>query len=280
MTFTRISGSSPAEDLGIQSVIDVAQQAAEPAKLETGHVYTVTTAQGVQKIDLTGPEYRDFPSRKTGTTTVRDVDSFLAYFDKHAGEHSEVYADVQARTVTAVLDAHSPDAANWGGHRLVLQLRATTAWQEWTAASGNLMPQNQFAEFVEDHLADIVEPDGATMLEIAESFQATSKAEFQSSQRLATGERKFAYVEDAEAKAGRKGDITIPAELKLALRPFEGAEHYAVQARFRYRLNANALLLGVKLDRPDDVLQAAFADVRTAIDSAVEQPVLNGAPAR
>lgn len=268
-----------------QAVIDVALRAGEPKRLELGGLYAIGTANGgVQQIDLTGEQYLDAPKRKKGTAVVRDVDSFLAYFDKHADDSTEVYADDATRTVTAVLDAHTDGIARWGQHRVQLQLRETAAWLAWTRADNQLLPQEKFAEFVEDNLPDLVEPDSATMLEIAESFQATTSAEFQSSQRLDSGARKFSFVEEQTAKAGHKGDITIPATLTLALRPFEGSEPYKVTARFKYRLDKakGALTLGFKIERPGDILAAAFADIRMLIDNGIpeEIAVLNGAPIR
>lgn len=279
-TYPPVSTTLEAKADGVQAVIDTAIRSAHPTELEPGKVYSLVTSDGrYHKVDLTGSEYRDTPARKCGTTTVRDVDSFLAYWGKHSSGSSEVYADVERRTVTAVLDAHSENSANWGGHRLVLSLRHTTAWRAWTGINGQLMPQTEFAEFIEDNLADIAEPEGAAMLEIAQSFEATTKAEFQSSQRLASGERKFAYVEDTEARAGQRGELTIPATIKLGLRPFEGTEPYALVARFRYRLDKNQLRLGIRLDRPEDILTAAFGDLRNEIDGVIAQAVLNGSPA-
>ncbi|MFC8625653.1 DUF2303 family protein [Streptomyces anulatus] len=282
MTLNRYDHTMPSDLNGTQAVIDVAMRAAQPHQLEPGNFYTlVTPGGGVQKVDLTGPEHTGVPARKSGTTLVRDVDSFLAYFDKHGDSNTEVYADVERRTITAVLDAHTDEDARWGGHRVELHLRETSAWRAWTSMDGQLVPQGQFAEFIEDNLVDLVEPTAATMLELAESFEVTTSAEFQSSQRLDSGARKFSYVEEQTGKAGHKGDITIPATLTLALRPFEGTEPYKVIARFKYRLDKakGELRLGFKIERPGDVLAAAFADIRTLIDSDVPMAVLNGAPA-
>ncbi|MET9973895.1 DUF2303 family protein [Streptomyces microflavus] len=267
---------------GTQAIIDIAQAAVVPQPLEPGKVHVVALGRGqFQQIDLTGPEHTGIPARKSGTTVVRDVESFLAYFDKHGNDDSEVYADVERRTITAVLDAHTAEDARWGGHRVELHLRETSAWRAWTSMDGQLIPQGQFAEFIEDNLVDLVEPTAATMLELAESFEVTTSAEFQSSQRLDSGARKFSYVEEQTGKAGHKGDITIPATLTLALRPFEGTEPYKVIARFKYRLDKakGELRLGFKIERPGDVLAAAFADIQTLIDSDVPMAVLNGAPA-
>ncbi|MFD8970500.1 DUF2303 family protein [Streptomyces sp. NPDC059568] len=264
-----------------QAVIDIALRAGEPKRLETGNVYALVTQSGsMQQIDLTGEQYLATPKAKRDTVIVRDVDSFLAYFDKHGDDDSEVYADVEQRTITAVLDAHAAEDARWGKHRLELRLRHTPAWQAWTGVDNRLMPQKAFAEFIEDNLLDLVEPDSATMLELAESFEATTSAAFQSSQRLDNGQRRFSYTEEVSAKAGHKGDIVIPAVLVLGLRPFEGSEPYGVTARFKYSLAKEELRLGFKLERPDDVIAAAFSDIRTLIDSDLPMAVLNGAPIR
>lgn len=268
---------------GTQAIIDIAQAAVAPQPLEPGKVHVVALGRGqFQQIDLTGPQHTGIPARKSGTTTVRDVDSFLAYFDKHGDNNSEVYADIENRTITAVLDAHTAEDARWGGHRLELRLRETSAWRAWMGADGELASQALFAEFIEDNLVDLVEPTAATMLELAESFEVTTSAEFQSSQRLDSGARKFSYVEEQTGKAGHKGDITIPATLTLALRPFEGTEPYKVTARFRYRLDKakGELRLGFKIERPGDVLAAAFDDIRVLVDNGIPEgiAVLNGAP--
>lgn len=274
--------TAPAADLdGIQSVIDVAQQAVEPRVLEVGKVHAFATQHGVHQVDLTGDQYKDQPSRKTGTTTVRDADSFLAYWGKHSDSDSEIYADSDRLTVTAVLDANTKtNGARWGKHRLHLALRKTEAWEAWLAHDGKTMGQEVFAEFLEDHLPELLEPSAAEMLEIAQSIQGTSKVEFQSATRLQTGQRQFKFVETATAKAGQKGDLVIPEVFTIGLVPFEGSAGYTLTARLRYRISGDgALSMGYKLERPGDTLKAAFADVVTALTEPIDQPVMNGTPA-
>ncbi|MFD3717230.1 DUF2303 family protein [Streptomyces sp. NPDC058674] len=272
--------TAPADQLdGIQSVIDIAQQATDPVALDPGSYYVVRTQAGISHVDLTGPEHTGIPARKHGTTTVRDTTSFGAYFAKHSDDDTEVYADADRLTVTAVLDAHTADMPRWSGHRLLLSLRKTEAWEQWLASDGKLMGQEQFAEFLEDHLPELLDPAAATMLEIAQSIQAATKVDFQSGTRLATGERQFKYVENTTAKAGQRGDLTIPETFVVGLIPFEGSEGYRLTARLRYRITDQQLRIGYKLERPGDTLRTAFADVVTAIGEQIEQPVMNGSPA-
>lgn len=262
-----------------QVIVDTALRSAEHHELEPGKFYVFNTPSGITEVDLTGDEHKGQPSRKRGVTTVRDAASFLAYYGKHADENTEVYADSERLTVTAVLDANTKTAARWGGHRLQLALRTTDAWKQWLALDGKLLTQEQFAEFLEDHLPELLEPSAATMLEIAQSIQGVAKAEFQSGTRLQSGERKLAYVETVTAKAGQKGELVIPETFIVGLVPFDGSEGFRLTARLRYRINGGPLQLGYKLERPADTLQAAFRDVVNAIDGDIEQPILNGTSA-
>ncbi|MGI5443361.1 YfdQ family protein [Streptomyces shenzhenensis] len=275
MTYTELASSSGEA----QTIVDTALRSAKPAELTPGKVYAFHTPKGVEQIDLTGDRYKDQPTRKRGTTTVRDAGSFLAYWDKHHDNASEVYADSDRLTVTAVLNAHSADEAAWGDHRLHLALRETTAWKQWLHSDGQLLDQEAFAEFLEDHLPELLEPSAADMLEIAQSFQAAQKVDFQSATRLTSGQRQFQYVETQTTKAGQKGQLTVPETFVIGLVPFEGSEGYRLTARLRYRIGQNGLRLGYKLERPDEIRRTAFADVVKAIGEQIDTAVMNGTPA-
>ncbi len=265
----------------IDSIANLAEAATGATALDLGSYYVVSSTDGeLHQIDLTGDRWRALPARKTGTTSVRDVPSFATYWTKHADADSEVYASRENRSVTAVLDANQADGARWGQHRLTMQLQFSTAWKAWTSVDGQSMPQEAFAEFLEDNRADIVEPAAAEMLEIASSLSASTKAEFQSGITLSNGQRKLSWVEDTTAKAGQRGDLTIPTEIVLGLRVFEGAAILdRVTARFRYRINAGKLTLHFKLDRPADVIATAFEAAVNELADACDTTVLRGMPA-
>lgn len=266
----------------VDSIAGLADAASGAEKLELGGYYVAASRDGeLHRIDLTGDQWRDLPRRKEGTTTVRDVASFAEYWGKHAtaGE-SEIYADRDRCTLTAVLDAHSSAEAHWGEHRLVLGLQFSEAFKAWRAHDGRAMDQEAFAEFLEDNRADIIQPPAAEMLEIATSLQASTKAEFQSAVALSNGQRKLSYVEDTSAKAGQRGDLTIPTEIVLGVQVFDGATVAdRLTARFRYRIANGKLSLHYKLDRPADVIASAFEGVIHEVTDACQATVLRGTPA-
>ena len=84
-----------------------------PNAVEPGTIYAWLSPQGqIHLVDLTDDRYLDEPKRKRGTVTVRDVASFAQYYAKHATEHSDVFADLDAATITAVLNAHRATGAD------------------------------------------------------------------------------------------------------------------------------------------------------------------------
>lgn len=140
--------------------------------------------------------------------------------------------------------------------------------------------QNQegFAEHIEGGLEEIVTPDAADMLEIAQSFHAVSAATFRSQKRLASGEQQFQYDEELTATAGKTGNLTVPTTILLAVAPFIGEERYKLTARLRFRLSGGKLTLGYILDRPDAVVRDALEGVAERL--AAEFPrVFVGEPA-
>jgi uncharacterized protein YfdQ (DUF2303 family) len=262
-----------------EPIIETAIRAAEAKTLPLGEYHIVNHPTGVKIFDLTGDQYRDKPRRKIGIVDVRDVPSFLAYYSKHASPDAEVFADRRRGTITAILDAHTGYGGipQWQGHRLVLQLQHTDVFKAWAAVDGQLMAQSTFAEFIEDRRADIVEPTAADVLELAQTFQATTKVDFKSSTILKSGQRQLSYVESIEATGGQRGEMAVPDHLQLAVPVYEGATVAdPIIARLRFRIIDSRLKLAVVLDQLANVVEAAFEGVVADIDAGVPVPVLRG----
>lgn len=264
---------------------DLAQETVAPVELEPGVIYAFAFGNQVHRVDLTGDEYLDEPKRKRGTVTVTDVDSFVTYYEKHADPDTEVYADQAQNQVTAILDAHRPTVARFGQHRLMLQLKHSQSFLDWYTKSSNPFGQVAFAEWIEDHLPDIVSPSGAELLEIAQTFHATSKTAFKSGTILSSGQRQLVWDETVAATAGAAGKLTIPEAFTLGLEIYEGVRNAEgkrvldqLTARLRYRINNGDLSMIYVLNRPADAVRAAFDAVTAAIQTNIEKHVLRGAP--
>lgn len=247
------------------AIADLATQAVGTELLSEGTIVALADGGGkVKVVDL--EQYADHPRRAKATRVVNDAASFNAYVNKHAPFGSaEVWADTRRSTVIGILDAHEAAEPSWEQHRAQLVLEKTPAWLAWEKIDGEFMPQLAFAEFIDLRAIDVRDPNPLELIELAQFFQAHRKIEFKSSQRIDNGQTQLEYIEEVTAsgqKRDKSGDLKIPENILLAIKPYIGGPIYYVNARFRYRIGeAGVLLLGVALERPQEILDAAFADI-------------------
>lgn len=264
----------------------LARQATTPWKLDEG-IYGLLNADGsVQIVETAGyrrkreDAERPSPRLVTGTRVVRDVVSLLDVIATGADEDGynalgegegqlEVWADLDARKVTAILDG----IHGWRQNRAVLELRHSSEWADWARIDNQLLEQTVFAEFVEDHISSIAEPDAGRLIDIAQTLRGHADTQWKQQKLLANGQTAFVWEERVEAKAGQKGDLAIPNELTLALRPFQGSDPVGVAARFRFRPSAEGIRLGIRLVERERVLENAFAEIVTAIDEGIPEGI-------
>lgn len=251
-------------------VAELAEAATEPAALEPGTVYAVSKGHGNIEI-LSTDAYAERPRRAESVRTVHDAASFNGYFIRHKKDESEVWADTVNSTVVGIIDAHGPASGpGWEKHRVNLVLEKTKPWLAWTQHDGHWFDQLDFAEFIDQRAIDVVSPGHLELVEMAQHFQAHRNVEFKSSERAADGQIQLNYEETVEARAGQRGDIKIPESIQLVLRPYVGGPPYYVAARFRYRIRGTSVVLGYLLERPQEILDAAFADIVELIRNGKE----------
>lgn len=265
----------------VQAAIDAGIEMSGPHRLdEDGRFFSVLAPAGAEHHVVDLEEHRDrfldFPRRKTGSFQVHTGAAFIAYLAKHAMEETEVWADIERRTVTAVINAHDKAVAGWGDHRAELKLQHTPAWVTWTKYDGASLNQATFAELLEDRALDVVDPDAATLMEITRSFKAAKTVAFEAGNHLSTGQVQFVYREQVEGKAGAKGEVSMPEQFWVALTPFEGGQTYRVLVRLRFSISEGGLTLKYVLDRPAEYVRTAFNDVLELIQAGIEAPVFHG----
>lgn len=188
-----------------------------------------------------------------------------------------LYGYEEGLRLIAVLNDPQNSLPAWGDYQVVAQLRRTPEWEAWLDSQG-LQSQEEFAEFIEDHLEDIVDPPAADMLELAQTFHAHTTARFQRATRLQSGSVSLTYEEDEQVTAGGDRSITIPREFTIAVRLFAGVERFKVTARLRYRVGRGTLELGWVLNRPADLERAVFDEQLDAAATELDITSIRGRP--
>lgn len=267
----------------VRTIVDTAMAATLPRTIVDGRLATIVVPEGASVHEIELEDYAEAPSAKRGHVGLSTPQSFSRYVVDQRGDGTSIWADVDARRVTAVLDDHHRNgeplflAAGWGAHRATLQLRHTPEWQRWAANDRKWLNQVAFAEHLQDGLPDIARPPAALMLELAQTFSAKRKVDFGSSQRLKDGQTQLTYKETVEARAGA-GNIEIPEKFALRIAPFVGYAAIEIEAWLRYRIDEGRLSLCYQLDQAEQALRTVFAEIVELIASETEIRPYDGSP--
>lgn len=277
----------------MESITAHAGQAAEHLHIDASSIEQIgalaLAATAVQEVDGTAhlvlpPEHKHVdltgiieragaaPRRKQGTVQLSDIASFNIFVADQGPPHKTyIYADPDARTLTAVMNDHAkgatPDSgAGWRDQRAVFTAELSREFATWLKNDKAPMEQESFAIFLEDNIADVCEPSGETLLAIALTLQAKTEVNFSSVRRLDNGQVQLTYSENIEARA-IGGSIEIPREFTIGLRLFKNGDGYKVRARLKYRMLAGKVKFWYELDRAQNAIEDAFQHY---IDSARE----------
>lgn len=217
------------------------------------------------------------PTRTRQKLTVLDAESFIAYVNRFADGATAVFCNgPEGRTFSAVIDYHQPTSPAWRDHIATYRCPTTIEWGRWKETDRKRMDQATFAEFIEENVKDITQreneandPSAADMLEISRTLEAKKNITFRQGTRLDNGQVQLTYNEEIDGRAGEAGQLRIPEQFFIAVKPFLGGDAFCVPARFRYRILEGRLQMWFELVRPDKVLEEAYNAVRQKIQSAI-----------
>ena len=206
-------------------------------------------------------KYLEAPLRTQAAVTLENPAAFTAYLKQFAShEHSLVLVDRHAGQYLALIDYHTAEGASWVDHKANLALTMTPSAAEWKATNQKELTQEAFLLFLEDHIPDIAEPDGATLMGVVMDFEALKTVSFSRSTRLKDGSVKFLYNETVQGNTSG-GEIKVPDTFTLKLKPFEGTPEVTLTARLRYRINGGALVFWFDILRFKEAILAAIDDI-------------------
>ncbi len=195
------------------------------------------------------------------TVTLQMHDSLVEYVNRFKSAHTLLFADIGENAIVAQLDYHAPDQASNVAHRARLAFPFSEEWKLWTGISGRLMPQLEFARFIEENAADVRAPAAADLIEAV---------------RTSSENESFEYSD--ETKASTKGGIELPTKFKLGLPVYFGEPEVELFAFLRWKIDVEAggLTLGIALHRAEHVRQAVFRQIVLSICERTERPAVFG----
>lgn len=251
----------------IQKIVDLGSQSVSHPRADGGVEMLIPAgAQTVTLPPLDKPLVRIIQS-----VTMHDRESFTSYVNRYKSEDTRLFAEpgfltTQGAHMTAVLDYHAANSTPMhGAHMAIYRPRYSDQWQRWHKAAQQPMKQAEFAEFIEEHRNDIVDPAAASLLDVVRTFKASKKVEFDSVVYQPNGDVTLAYDEKTQQQ-GKSG--ALPELMKLGIPVYFRGTVYSVPVFVRFKVGGGAVAFQLKIDRSDIIEDAAFSELTTAVREA------------
>lgn len=308
-----------------KALIDFLQDfaSAEPLELHRGSrdgdaatVWLLPKGQEVFDPKRILDQYLPAPERRRGTTQLADVESFSAYVNRHKRPETVIFADLDADRSPAlecVFDADhaGPEGAGWNQHRASYSFPLSAEWLAWRSAHGKQLAQSDFASFIDERAADLVDAEAlraqaqavaaqegtpyeepaqivlaerlgvplATALEVigaSRGLRIRAEVDVTEVVSVSSGETELVFNEKHRGEGG--APLKVPTAFLVAIPIFRGEPRDVFLVRLRYRRAPQAarILWTLSLHQADEVLQGACREVMARVRKATELPVFTG----
>jgi uncharacterized protein YfdQ (DUF2303 family) len=253
-------------------------------------------------------EYLTAPERKKGTATVTDLTSFIALTLRGQDENSVIFAkrDPAQPRLVSVLNYNQSGgddagAPRYGDHRVVYPFPVSKEWQAWQAKNGSKMSQGDFAEFLEDRIADVMEPptgqviDGgsdavhdlsksiggtfagpARLMELSRGMTVSANNKVAQAVNLGSGEMTIQFAEEHHDEKGKP--LKVPSLFVIAIPIFDRGPLYRIGVRLRYRISGGNIVWFYELYRADKSFDHAFDEACMTAAQETTLPLFYGTP--
>jgi uncharacterized protein YfdQ (DUF2303 family) len=255
------------------AIARIAQLATEPTRFSENGIPIVALAEGLTLHSL--EKINDTPSRTKASVALATIADHIAYIkaqrDDSGSQNTVLFADRHQLRFHTILDYHDRETPSWLEHSLTTTLALSKQLQTWITKAGVWMPQEQFAEFLDENLGDIQDPTPATVLDFVECLTCTRKEAFRSAMNQTTGEVQFVW----EKSNSTDERTSIVRDFTLGIPVWHRGDAFAIKARLHHRIKENdGGKAGVnfrfkleQIDRIQDKLwDEAIARLRTELD--------------
>lgn len=274
-------------------------------------IASVPTGRKLESLLKFEDERLDAPRRFKGTATVNDLGSFVALTNRGKADNSVLFAiknpERTACSLTAVLnynegqDGPEPGEPRFGDHRIVYAFPLSDEWKAWHKSNGAKMSQADFAEFIEDRVADLIEPpdmavDGpdvdstielarklggkfgspSRLVELSRGMKVNADVRVAGAVNLSSGEGQIQFEETH--KDGQGAPLTVPQLFLVAIPVFDAGPLYRIAVRLRYRLSQGSVVWFYELYRPEKSFDHAFAEACEYAEEKTELRLFQGKP--
>ena len=221
------------------------------------------------------------PINPAGTLTLLTPESFALAIKDNSDVRTKVFADSENGLIACVFDFlevggqvfNSPNmvlpATGWGQLSAVIKFSESRKLKEWR----NMLEwrsQADFANFLEDHLEDVLDPAGQDLLAIATDLEASSQGSFKGKMNLDNGSVRFSYQDDVETT------VEVPRLLTLGIPLFEHGSKYKLGARLRFVISGGSVKFKLLFTNLQDAKDQEFERIVQEIEDKAVVSIYRG----
>lgn len=251
--------------------------------------------------DITGKldAFLKAPIRRKGTAAMLTAAAFAALVNRHKDGDSAIFATVEPPVMLGVID-YNRDVkdsdfgfARFGQHRVKFEFPISDQFKAWKAKDGNPMQQAAFAEFIEDHIADLVSPNReeeaigklfhtkfgvpAELMTLSRGLAIRVDSVVKEVHTIQSGEAEILFSEEHKPGSG-SGKLTVPGLFVTSFPLFDGEAPTRAVWRLRYRMNQGRILWVFQAYRLDEVVRDKVLSVVGEAAKATGLPAYLGSP--
>jgi len=213
-------------------IADITEAALTPDIINSHGISILCTSPRQKIISL--EHLLDQPKRTKAQVSLTTLAAHVEYIkaQRYTDANTVLFANRESLKFHTLLAYHETHTPNWLDHSLTTTLTLSKQLQTWITKAGVWMPQEQFAEFLDENLNDITNPTPASVLDFVECLQCTRKESFRSALNQTTGEVQFMW-EKANSTEER---TTIVREFSLGIPVWHRGEPVKIAARLQHRI--------------------------------------------
>ena len=283
----------------LRAMHDLVKEHLEPAtiSMEEKQVLVTSSEQAVHDLHAMLDQHLPHPRRPKGVTKHDTLASIIDHAKRHsAPEGSVAFCSLTGLTprLTVVYNDHPADFehAGWRDWRSVYEFPFSDAWQRWNGAAGRTLSVQEFAQLLEDGIADIRDPSSvpdapklegveyakpSTLLTLAEGLSVHVDQQVVHYQRLASGASQISFAEKHETIVNGE-PVTLPGGFLLAIPVFVGGLAYPVPVRLRYRVKDKQVTWTIVLHDAAGVRRDAIIEAAERFKAECQLPLFYGSP--
>ncbi len=283
--------------LGDMHTLVTSQLAAQVVETKAGAVLVTESDRVITDLEDVLEKHYACPKRAKGTSKHETVDSLIAHvkrMDLPAGECALFCASQGQPSLTAIYNYQPADRSRgaFGDHRATYAFPFSDAWKRWTAAASKPLSVLEFAELLENGIADVRDPSQpssapklpgvryaspAELLTLAEGLTVSVDLQVTEQRRRDDGTSTLQFAEMHETRDKAGAPVKVPNGFLLGIPVFLGGPPYAIPCRLRYRVKDKAVVWLLVLHDVEAAKREAVTEAARFVAQETALPLFFGA---